>query len=249
MMEPDKAYKKIVAIHQPNFFPWLGFFHKIAHCDEFIVLDHVTNNPRQGIWTRRVKLIIHETERWWSVPLVKPKGQHVQPINEMRVNTSDPALLEKQRESLHRSYKKAPFYEEVAAIVDAFFAVEEPLIALRNTRCITTLCQRLGIDTPFVLSSDMSYTVTAAELMLELTYLRNGDCYYCGGGADGYMDQALFVEKKVGLVYQNFKHPVYSQFNSKEFVPGLSILDAIANCGFEEVGRILREQSQPEKTG
>jgi hypothetical protein len=240
-MEPHPQYKKIVAVHQPNFFPWLGFFHKIAHCDEFVVLDHVTNNPRQGIWTRRVKLIIHDTERWWSIPLVKPKGQHVQPINEMRINDSDPSQLAKLRESFHRSYKKAPYYAEAAEVVESFFADPEPLIARRNTKSIEDICRRLDIATPFVLSSSLDYKATAAELMLELTGLAGGDCYYCGGGADGYMDDALFEAKGVGLIYQSFKHPIYSQFSSSEFVPGLSILDAVANCGFDYIGSKLKK--------
>jgi hypothetical protein len=236
----SESNKRIVAIHQPNLFPWLGYFHKILHCDTFIILDHVTNNPRRGIWTRRVKLMIHGKERWWSLPLKKPE-ELFQPINEMCVNDTDSAPLEKLRSEFHQSYEAAPYYSDAAALVDAFFIDPDPLIASRNRRSIGSICQALGGTTSFALSSTMDYSTTAVELLPELIRHVDGKEYLCGGGADGYMDNAVFKAQGIQVRYQDFKHPRYEQFNTDSFVPGLSILDAIANLGFARVEELLKQ--------
>ncbi len=48
----------IVAIHQPNFFPWLGYFDKIARCDHFVLLDHVQFQKTGGVWSNRVRMMV-----------------------------------------------------------------------------------------------------------------------------------------------------------------------------------------------
>ena len=64
--------KKLIAIHQPNLFPWLGFFTKIHQANEFIILDHTINNPKSPeFWCRRVKMLIGGKDHWMSVSLKK----------------------------------------------------------------------------------------------------------------------------------------------------------------------------------
>ena len=60
---------RVVAIHQPNFFPWLGYFDKIARSDVFIFLDDVQFPKTGGVWSNRVKILIGGEARWSTAPI------------------------------------------------------------------------------------------------------------------------------------------------------------------------------------
>jgi hypothetical protein len=66
--------RTVVAIHQPNFLPWLGFFDKLARADVFVLLNSV-QFPRtsKGTWINRVKLLVGGEARWATVPIVRPR--------------------------------------------------------------------------------------------------------------------------------------------------------------------------------
>src|SRR4051812_2430296 len=100
---------RLIAIHQPNLFPWLGYFAKIAKSDAFVFLDHVVLNPRTSIYTKRVKIISNKVEFWLTIPLKNKPGQTFQPINEMEID--NPKFVgDKQLKTLELNYKKAPFF-------------------------------------------------------------------------------------------------------------------------------------------
>ena len=71
-----------LSIHQPDFFPWLGFFHKIFHSERFIVFDHV-QAPRGKSWLTRNQIILNGEPRWLTLPSRK---QGLQPIREVEIN-------------------------------------------------------------------------------------------------------------------------------------------------------------------
>ncbi len=61
----------------------------------------------------------------------------------------------------------------------------------------------------------------------------------CGGGASKYQEDEKFQSNGITLLYQNFTHPVYPQFNTVEFIAGLSILDTLMNCGIDGTKKLL----------
>ena len=79
----------------------------------------------------------------------------------------------------------------------------------------------------------------ATELLIALIRAVDGTAYLCGGGPGGYQDDASFADNGLGLVYQSFTHPVYQQFNTDSFVPGLSVVDALMSCGFPGTRELL----------
>jgi hypothetical protein len=62
----------------------------------------------------------------------------------------------------------------------------------------------------------------------------------CGGGASGYLEDKAFAVVGVELRYQSFAHPIYTQHGEREFIPGLSVVDALMNLGFDGVSQLLR---------
>lgn len=237
---PEKA----ICIHQPDFMPWLGFFNKIAVCNEFVVLDHVMNNPRDGNWGRRVKMLIGGQANWITLPLVKPDDQVFVPINKMKIKLVDERLIKKILQSISINYSRASYFEIIFPFVESYFLDEDEFLASRNMKFISKICENMGLKKKMIYSSTLNCSEKATDLLIEICRITNANTYICGGGAAGYQEDEKFEQNGIKLVYQNFKHPHYAQFNSKEFVPGLSIIDALMNCGFDEVKKMISNNSQ-----
>lgn len=234
---------KRICIHQPDFMPWLGFFNKIAICDEFIVLDHVLNNPKDGSWTRRVRIMIGGEPNWITIPLVKPTNEVFIPIKEMRIKLDDKKFIKKIKQSISINYSKAKYFKEIYPIVENYFSDIDDYIALRNIKFINSICERLGIEKKITFSSALNCNGKATELLIEICKKVDAKTYICGGGAIEYQQDEKFAQNQIHLEFQNFNHPQYIQFNSNTFTPGLSIIDALMNCGFEKVKDFLIEHS------
>ena len=110
---------KIASIHQPDFFPWLGLFDKIKRSDVFIILDHVENNPRDPLWTKRVQIICNKKPYWLTIPLEQSKELLFQPIYQMRM--SNVFKPQKHLQTIKQNYKKAPFFNEVYPFIEKFY--------------------------------------------------------------------------------------------------------------------------------
>jgi hypothetical protein len=229
---------KKIAIHQPNLFPWLGYFHKIKECDAFIFLDHTLNNKNEATYTRRVQLLnSHANTCFVTIPVVKSVGTNFSPINSWQINTNQPGFPSKILRTIEHSYCKHPYYDEIFPLVEAFFIESNKTLASRNIDFITSTCKLLEIDKPFYLSSELNFHGNGTELLISLVKSVNGDVYISGKGGNKYQDPKLFSENRIELIYTSFKHPVYNQKSQKEFIPGLSILDALFNLGISDVKR------------
>ncbi len=228
-----------VAIHQPNFFPWLGFFHKIYSCDKFVFLNHVENNPRTAIYTKRVKILVNKQEHWLTVGLKSEPHIVFMPINQMRIDNPE-RLKDKQLKTLEITYKKAPHYTSTFPIIEKFYNHPSPFIAERNIACIDEICTLLSIKTKKINSDNLNLKSASNQLLIDIIKQLQGTVYRHGGGAEGYQQDDMFIENGIALSPQQFKHPSYAQFNSPHFIAGLSTLDALMNLGFSETETLIK---------
>lgn len=234
---------KIVAIHQPNFFPWLGYFDKIVRSDAFIALDNVQFPKTGGTWTNRVKLLIGNQAAWCTVPIVR-SYHGVQTIKDMRINNTVP-WREKILKTLQASYGRAPFFGEVFPLLQDLINNPTERLAEYNFAAIQYLLTALNLEPgKLALGSNLVVEGQATELLIRITSLVGGTGYLCGGGASSYQEDHMFGDAGITLIYQNFQHPTYQQFNMREFVPGLSIIDVLMNCGLEHTRSLLVHQKQ-----
>lgn len=224
---------KIVAIHQPNFFPWLGYFDKIAKAEHFVFLDDVQFPKTGGVWTNRVKLIIGGKESWFTA-LIDRQYHGTKNINEMYFN-SNIGWRKKLLKNLEYEYRKHPFFEEVMEVISPLLMNPENNIAEYNIHAVTTIAEVLSLDTgKLSRSSSYSFTSMSNELLCMITNTLGGNTYMCGSGASGYQDENYFTNLGINLKYQNFQHPIYPQRGKLAFVPGLSVIDAAMNIGWHQ---------------
>jgi len=233
----------IATIHQPDFMPWLGFFKKLTKVDTWIVLDHVTNNPRDAaFWGRRVKILVNRKPFWLSIPLKKPEepSRISIPIKEMKIDRSNQMKYENQLKTITQSYCKAPCFSEILPAIQEYYSNYCESLAEKNLLFIQRIFEGLKMKLQIVKSSELGTTTSSTAMLVELLKTVGADCYICGDGAQGYQKDSLFMENKILLQYNNFTHPKYPQSGSREFVPGLSIIDAIANIGFKQTNLVLK---------
>jgi WbqC-like protein len=228
----------VVAIHQPNFLPWLGFFDKLARADVFVLLDGV-QFPRtsKGTWINRVKLLVGGREQWATVPIVRSEGSAL-PIAEVRIDEAQP-WRKKLIRTIELNYRRAPAFESVFPLVSELLSTPADRIAVFNEQNVRRLAEALGLDTgKLVRSSDIDADGQSTDLLIELTLAVGGTAYMPGGDAYRYQEDGKFADRGLELTPQEFGHPTYSQ-TVEPFVPGLSVVDALMNCGFAGTRELL----------
>lgn len=224
------------AIHQPNFFPWLGYFHKIARADVFVFLDDAQHPATGSTWSNRVRLLVAGEPRWVTAPMLRP-AHGTQRLDE--VAWAPQPWRDKLLKTLAANYSRAPCFAEAMGLLEPLVRNPEPRLAPYNMHAVRTLAAAFGIATQMRQASEFAIDSTATERLAALTKRVQCDTYLAGGGAQGYQEDVLFGQAGLRLEYLSFRHPVYPQRGSEAFQPGLSVIDALMHCGLERTRRLI----------
>jgi WbqC-like protein family len=225
----------VVAIHQPNFLPWLGFFHKLASSDVFILLDTVDFS--RGSRTNRVQVLAADTPSWLTVPVRRP--EHGEPrIVDARIDDSRP-WRRKALRTLEVSYGGRRGFTETFALVEPVLSKRTDRLAALNEAGIRRIAAALSLDGgKLVRASDLSAAGSSSELLASLVHAVGGDVYLSGAGAEGYLEDEPFARREIEVRVQKFKHPDYAQAAPAP-IHGLSVIDAMMNLGVSDTQRLL----------
>ena len=225
-----------VAIHQPQYLPWLGYLAKWAAADLFIVLD-VVQYEKNG-WQNRNRIKTPDGARWLTVPVHASLGT---PISEVMIDSSQSWPARHQR-AIEQSYARAPGLAVYHEDLKRFYATPWTRLAPLATDSARWLARALGIATPLRLASELlgtSTSATATARLVALCRAAGADTYLAGEHGSGYMDLAEFAAAGIGVLAQRYEHPVYPQIHG-EFVPHLSALDLLLTAG-DQAFAILQE--------
>ena len=202
------------SIHQPNFFPWMPYFDKIAMSDIFIFLDAVAypkSGNSMGSWCNRVKISTNEQNIWFSCPTLRESGPQL--IKDVRINTS---LLntEKILKTLKYAYGKKENYKKLNEIILSMFLNSNwDLLADFNIYVIKKISELLGLKTTFIRQSDLnSSQLSSNEMLIDLCTQVKANEYLSGSGAKAYMMNNLFHEHGIAIKYQELDF-TYKKYN------------------------------------
>ncbi|MCP4640992.1 MAG: WbqC family protein [bacterium] len=215
----------LVAIHQPHYLPWLRYFDKILRSDVFIVLDTV-DYSKNG-WQNRNKIKTAAGAHTLTVPVTVQLGQA---IREVQITTGAP-WRKKHWRTIEQSYSKAPFFAEYAPFLEATYVSEWENLGDLNWHMLEYFVQTLGIQTRIVRASDLDVPGEATDRLVNLVKSVGGTRYYSGAFAlEQYLDARKLEEAGIALDLQQWHAPRYPQLHG-DFVPDLSIVDLLMNCG------------------
>ncbi|MFA5905337.1 MAG: WbqC family protein [Desulfobacula sp.] len=233
-----------IAMMQPAFLPWQGFFELICKSDIFIFLDDFQFS-RQS-FQQRNRLFVNKNQiDWYSVPIDLDKSFKA-PLNRTTINERIP-WRKKILKRLEQNYKKAKFYDEIGPYIEDWLNSRQDTLADLNVSFIMLVCRLLKLDKEFRYSSQFPTMAKRSERVLELARWCKTDRYISAKGSFGYMmEDKVFPVEDIEVVFQNFYPQPYPQVCSTNgFEPFLSILDALLNIGSVEVKKLV-ENGSPE---
>lgn len=234
----------IVAGHQPNFMPFLGFFDKMIKSDFFVYVDHVQYRKKQWQNRNRVRTR-HGSAGWTNITVpVYSSGRRYQRIVDVNICNQD-KWGEDVWHTIYYSYKNAPYFDEYADFFeDTFTKTTWNKLTDLNIWIIEYLKDALGIEKTMIRSSDYRFMGKKTWLLIEMCQLFECDTYLSGSGRGTREYVKLEEFERMGLKhrFQEFNHPVYHQMY-KPFVPNMSAVDLLFNHG-EESGDVLRGEKR-----
>ena len=221
----------LVAIHQPEHLPWLGFFEKMLRADLFVLLDDVQFS--KGDFQNRNRVKGAGGAQWLTVPVLH---RFPQKLNEVLVAGND--WQAKHWKTLRSCYARAAHFETFAPLFEDFYRRPWARLADLNVAAIELIARCLGVERKWVLASELAGgDGQKSELVLNICKALGASAYYSGRAGSTYLDRESFRRAGIEIVVQNFNHPTYEQLFMKEsgFVPNLSAVDLLFNCGAQGV--------------
>lgn len=231
-----------VAIHQPHYLPWLGYLHRMAQADLFIVLDHV--QFERGNYQNRTQVRVNGAAQWLTVPVMQRSRK--ERILDKTIDASrDWAAL--HYETLRRAYTSAGFFGTYGLRLKRIYERRWARLVDLNAAMLELLREAFGIATPLVKSSELAACGAKSELVLNLCRAVGARTLIVGlGGSRAYLDRAAFAAAGIALEMQQFAHPHYPQrangIKAGPFTPGLSALDLLFSCGPQSRSWLLDAQ-------
>lgn len=222
----------IIAIHQPNYLPWLGYFYKIASCDIFVLLDNVEYSKNGFI--NRNKIKTPQGAAWLTIGALT-KGRYKQLINEVEINNNVPWSTIHEK-SIAQNYSKAPYFKKYKAFFEDIYHKKWERLADLNEALIKVIYDILPIrGVQFIQASELNVSGESTELLVNICKAVGADTYLSGPSGQKYMDVELFEKEGISLRYSDFKHATYTQLWG-DFIPNMSIIDLIFNEGERSLG-------------
>lgn len=213
---------KRVAIMQPYFFPYLGYFQLIACVDMFIVYDNI-KYTKKG-WINRNRLLQNGKDATFSLPLKGGSDCLDVCQREVAADFNQGKLLNQFK----GAYCGAPYFTQTFPLLEQIVWCNEANLFDFLHHSLLKLCEHLGITTKIKKSSDIAVdrNLRNQDRVLALCEAVGASSYVNAiGGVDLY-SKALFQEKGIELKFIRSKPFEYAQFGD-EFVPCLSIIDVM----------------------
>jgi hypothetical protein len=230
-----------VTIHQPEFMPWLGFFHKASLADVLVLLDDAQFT--KNYFHNRNRVRTKTRASWITVPV--EKSPLATPLNEMRIaDAHEPRWRDKIETTVQQAYAKAPFFAPTFDELSALLSTPEPLLTSMNIPIIEWMLHAFGLHPRVIRSSEMGVESTASRRILDICTQVGATTYVSGVSGVDYLDVASFARAGIAIEQQVFHHPIYPQLYP-EFAPQMSAVEALFLFGSDS-GQLLKD-AWPEK--
>jgi len=231
----------VVAVHQPETLPWLGFVDKLRQCDTFVLLDTVQFEKNYFQNRNRIRTPTNLGWSWLTIPTLT-KGRSRQLIVDVKINYATD-WPRKHVASLQQHYRRAPCFERYFPALQALYQQRWERLGEWNVEVIQWLAAAFGLRQPIVRSSALGVTGSRSELLVAICQKLEATDYLSGVSGRDYLDTSLFDRAGVAVRFQEFYHPIYRQCYAP-FIPGLSAVDLLLNYGEDSLA-ILVESSTP----
>lgn len=232
----------IIAIIQPSFLPWLGYFEQMAVADVFVYFDDVQYTRKD--WRNRNLLKSPYGVKVVSVPVQKSKREETL-IKDARINCDQPWQKEMVAK-IKEWYRTALFFNDIFLKIRDIIDQRYEFLVELNYALNQAIMDFLKISVPIHFSSDMPDKSTDRNLkIIDICRHHGANILYDGKSAQAFIDQELFQSHGIKVIFQDYQHMPYPQLWG-DFESHLSILDLLMNCG-PQSREILLSSPLPEE--
>ncbi len=224
-MSSNKTYK-IIAIHQPNYIPWLGYFYKIYQSDIFVFLDDAQFS-NQGMHNYSYIKTSSGSFRL-KFPVQQSLGDRINAVS----SKDELGWKEKHLAILENNYRNAKYFNEVYKDYKEVILQDYKNIVDMNVELVKFFSDKLGFKTKFIISSELKINLTRTEKILAICNALGANIYYSGTGAKAYQTDEEFNAAGIELRYSVFQPFQYKQLWDG-FQSNVTALDYFMNCGYD----------------
>jgi hypothetical protein len=217
-----------VVVLQPGYLPWLGFFDQMRRADVFVYYDDAQYD-KHG-WRNRNRIKTHSGPLWLTVP-VRHSGAVLPKILDVEIDRRTP-WARKHVTSVRQAYARAPFLHRYLPEFEALLEREWTRLVDLDLACVDLMSRWFGVRPHVERSSSLGIGGERSERLVNICQRFGAATYVSGDAAQAYLDVELFERHGIAVEWQRYGHPTYPQLHGA-FVPYLSALDLLLNCGEE----------------
>lgn len=214
-----------IAILQPSYLPWLGYFDQMDSVDLFVFYDDVQYD--RGGWRNRNRIKTAAGVRWLTVPVSSGANSDSVPLLD-QMEVSGTRWKRKHIETVRQAYAAAPGLDFVITTLEDLLARDTTSLVETAIGTVQLFADALDISTPTVQASQLGVVGTRNARLISICQELGATQYLSGAAARSYLDPIAFADAGIELLIQDYAHPVYRQLHGV-FEPYLSILDLVAN--------------------
>ena len=212
-------------IHQPHFFPYPGFFHKLSLADIYVIMDDVQYDKR---WTNRNKVMATNGWTWLTVPINK---DHKFLSNMLVEINNEMAWKEHHWKKIYQSYAKTKYFHLYKDCLESLYKKEWKFLFDFDFETTKKTIDWLDLKIEIVKESELHVKGESTERLVNVCKAIGADTYVAGKGSKYYMEEKLFQKNNLKVEHQNYIPAQYPQRFTDVFVPDLSIIDLVTNMG------------------
>jgi hypothetical protein len=228
-----------VVIHQPNYLPYLGFFHKLSLADTFVIMDDTQYDKK---FTNRNKIKVPGNWIWLTVPINK---KHKFVANKIVEINNEENWQSDHFEKINRSYSNSEFFKKnYKTFFEKIYSKKWDHLFTLNYELIIQLIDWLNIKIEVIKESELNIKGNSTERLVNISKKIGAETYVSGIGGKEYMNEKMFETNNIKIEYQNFKCPIYKQVFNSEFIPNLSIIDLLFNIGPKSLSKLKQNEDK-----
>ena len=219
----------IITAHQPDFLPYLGLFERIYKSDMFVIFDNV--QYQFGYLNNRNKIKTGYDK--WQYITVPVKAKMGMLIKDVEIDAADGKWKKKMLQSISQAYAKTPFFKPVFDRISEIINREYKNLSDMNIELLRYIIKEFQLNVDIKILSDYNDIKTTGEQqVIDMCKYFGGSVYVSGVGGRHYQHDENFTKEGIALDYVEFTNLSYPQ-RYGEFMPYMSIIDYVFNCGFE----------------
>jgi hypothetical protein len=221
---------RTVAILQPGFLPWLGFFDQMLRCDVFVYYDDVQFD-KHG-WRNRNRIKAPSGPLWVTIPILH-SGKQGQRIIDAEVDNNK-SWARKIIATIRQNYARAPHVAFYLPELEQVLAAPWCFLVDLDLAIVDLMCRWFELRRPVFRASALGIAGSKSGRLLSICQHFSATKYLSGNAAQSYLDVALFQSAGIAVEWQNYRHPTYPQLHG-DFIPYLSALDLVLNAGRDSI--------------